>query len=344
MGVKCENRPRPGQQLVAVGGLALVGPILLGSLDFDFEGMEEVQQDRSPQGVARVLAALRDCHDSGAWGMGDPECYLVLAFALVAAVFGVVFFVMHWKARQKEGRRKQVDAMLLSHDLRQQEKTLVPKRDDDKHTCPLTVVLDLDETLISFGDDAYERCGAKGVRHRPGLIALGQCLRDLGCEVIVWTAATKGYTKAVFQSFDRVQEKQSALNAHHTVTRGTGTWYEDSGDLMHVKDLSLLNRDLSKVVMIENRAQSCVAQKDNCILVPDFDAPLAKRKRGCGDDILSQVVLVLKELSRKADADVRTVLPKCRLLNKVPASMAVAGENGRFFYLGDKFAHRPLRG
>eukprot|EP00756_Hemistasia_phaeocysticola_P008462 Hpha_TRINITY_DN14622_c0_g3::TRINITY_DN14622_c0_g3_i1::g.48114::m.48114/K17496/TIM50; mitochondrial import inner membrane translocase subunit TIM50 len=340
MGVSCEKKPRPGQQLVAVGGLALVGPLVVHSLTY---GIEEMESDRTPRGVGRVVAALRECHQSGAWDTGDLECCMLLSFALTAAGLLVLFFLAHYNAREKKARKKTVDAMLLCHDRNQPRKSLVPKREDSEHASPLTVVLDLDETLISFGDDAYDRCGAKGVRHRPGLVALGQYLRELGCEVIVWTAATKGYTKAVFQSFNRVQLQEGALTAHHTVTRNTGTWYDE---VAHVKDLSLLDRDLSRVVMIENRAQSCLEQKENSILVPDFDTPQCKRKRGPGDDILCQVVSVLKDLARNPDVDVRSVLPKCRLLNKIPASSAVAGEQkGRFFYLGDKFAReRPVRG
>ena len=75
-----------------------------------------------------------------------------------------------------------------------------------EHHGRLVVVLDLDETLV------YAREGP--VLPRPGLEELLQTLRELQCEVIVWTAGERDYAQEVLQRIDTAGVVQHCVYRH----------------------------------------------------------------------------------------------------------------------------------
>ena len=73
-----------------------------------------------------------------------------------------------------------------------------PKRKQYKSR--LTVVLDVDETLISFGDKAYRLRGS--VKPRPYLSELLDLCAKIDAEVILWSAGSDRYMRAVLMAID----------------------------------------------------------------------------------------------------------------------------------------------
>lgn len=130
-------------------------------------------------------------------------------------------------------------------------KHMIPaKRKDDRK---LTVILDLDETLI------YAREGP--LYCRPHLDELLQFLGE-NCETVVWTAGIRPYAQAVIKNIDPTGIIQHCVYRHNK-------WF--SGQPGYVKDLSLVGRDLSRCLIVENTPDCVRGYERNGILVPDYD-------------------------------------------------------------------------
>eukprot|EP00755_Sulcionema_specki_P010762 Sspe_Gene.7111::Locus_2402_Transcript_2_2_Confidence_0.667_Length_1934::g.7111::m.7111/K17616/CTDSPL2; CTD small phosphatase-like protein 2 len=123
-----------------------------------------------------------------------------------------------------------------------------------------TVVLDLDETLIyTRGKDAH-LCA------RPGIPQFLKRLRELGCEIVVWTASTKDYSAAILSNIDPELQYVSECVYRHP------KWFTATEKCAHPrKDLALLGRDLDYTLIIDNSVDCVVGYTEtNAILVPDF--------------------------------------------------------------------------
>lgn len=130
-------------------------------------------------------------------------------------------------------------------------KHMIPaKRKDDRK---ITVILDLDETLI------YAREGPLYCRPH-----LDELLHFLGenCETVVWTAGIRPYAQAVIKNIDPTGIIQHCVYRHNK-------WF--SGQPGYVKDLSLVGRDLSRCLIVENTPDCVRGYERNGILVPDYD-------------------------------------------------------------------------
>lgn len=115
------------------------------------------------------------------------------------------------------------------------------------------MILDLDETLI------YAREGP--LYCRPHLDDLLLWLGE-NCETVVWTAGIRPYAQAVIKNIDPHGIIQHCVYRHNK-------WF--SGQPGYVKDLSLIGRDLSRVIIIENTPDCVRGYERNGILVPDYD-------------------------------------------------------------------------
>lgn len=114
------------------------------------------------------------------------------------------------------------------------------------------VVLDLDETIV------YAREGPLVIR--PGAVALIDLLvRDT--EVVVWTAGERDYAQQVLREIDRSGGVRHCIYRHPK-------WF--TGTPGQLKDLRLLGRDLSRVLVVENTPDCVRRQSDNAVLVPDY--------------------------------------------------------------------------
>ena len=190
----------------------------------------------------------------------------------------------------------------------------------DKQLPKLTVVLDLDETLVHSifhnGQDTLYRQAENRKLARGGRVPsfnlkladgdgvtvnkrpkLAEFLKAMETEfhAQVFTAALSCYAEPVLNRLDpkRTIFKRRLYREGCTPT-GTGAF---------AKDLNLHFKDLSRVVLVDNNPVSLMRQPDNGLLVPSFfDDPQ--------DDVLPTVLDFLRQLSK--EKDIRPVIRKMR--------------------------------
>lgn len=192
---------------------------------------------------------------------------------------------------------------------------LQPVRPSDQGK--MTVVLDLDETLISSHEAGKVPCGLRVAlaRHalqavelscdekserqssrvvmflRPGLLEFLQRLTRFA-EVVLFTAGVPAYAKPLADALDPAHRFFTArLYRNHTVKT---VWHN------YVKDLSKLGRDLRRTVLVDNSPLSFLLQPANGI-------PCVPFKGGPGDEQLLNVILPLLECLSQL-TDIRPVL------------------------------------
>jgi len=136
----------------------------------------------------------------------------------------------------------------------------------------MTVVLDLDETLI------YAREGP--LYARPGIDELLLYLKE-HFEAVVWTAGVRAYAQAVVKNVDKVNA------IHHCVYRHK-KWF--TGCAGYNKDLTLLGRDMANTIIIENTPDCLRGNEGNGILVADYEGG------ELADDTLYCILALLKDL------------------------------------------------
>ena len=159
-----------------------------------------------------------------------------------------------------------------------------------------TMVLDLDETLISF---KLNETGKGMIIFRPGL---DQFLNELSTlyEMVVFTAGTQEYADPILDEIENTNKFfTKRLYRQHTVIIESGI----------VKDLSKLGRDLSKVVIIDNMPQNFRLQKENGIFIKNYYG------EDSSDTALIDLIPILKEIASDPNNDVRVELR--RLKNEI---------------------------
>ncbi|KAJ9468316.1 CTD small phosphatase-like protein 2 [Diplonema papillatum] len=147
----------------------------------------------------------------------------------------------------------------------------------------LTVVLDLDETLI------YAREGP--LYSRPGVQELLNLL-EKRCEAIVWTAGVRAYAQAVIKNIDQNNVIRHCVYRHKR-------WF--TGVAGYSKDLTLLGRDMNKLVILENTPDCVRGNEGNGIVVTDYDG------EGEDDTTLFAIARVLEDMLDHAGAEDFTV-------------------------------------
>eukprot|EP01059_Diplonema_ambulator_P036660 TRINITY_DN9233_c0_g1_i2.p1 TRINITY_DN9233_c0_g1~~TRINITY_DN9233_c0_g1_i2.p1 ORF type:complete len:286 (+),score=63.95 TRINITY_DN9233_c0_g1_i2:91-948(+) len=260
----------------------------LSSMSQDLCWLEKSAGSRDP--------LLEHCLQRGGREVGGGIVGVAATFMVLGVMAGLLWLVRVLK--QREAVEEEVNSRV--------KKNLVPV--SKKPESELTVVLDLDETLISFGDDAFAAKGAAGVRLRPQLKEFLEYLEEADLEVIIWTAATRSYSKCIHDAINAIKPNVIDYRVYRT-----NAWYTPQD---HVKDLRRLGRDLDKVVMVENRAASGRLQPDNTILVPDF----IHKGRGApqDDNSLRQVTNILKAIV-KSKQSVPSFLRRTKMSQHVSA-------------------------
>ena len=138
------------------------------------------------------------------------------------------------------------------------QKFLLPPQ-SDRHSGKLTVVFDLDETLVS-----NRRPGLSSATPRHYLMHMFHILRELA-EIVLWTASTEETGKHVLHQIDPKGEF-----FHHIIYRNSD-WFTEG---THTKDLTLLGRSMDKVIIVENTPNCCKFNQQNAIMVEDFTGDL----------------------------------------------------------------------
>eukprot|EP00274_Cyanoptyche_gloeocystis_P002046 CAMPEP_0196658126 /NCGR_PEP_ID=MMETSP1086-20130531/27433_1 /TAXON_ID=77921 /ORGANISM="Cyanoptyche gloeocystis , Strain SAG4.97" /LENGTH=319 /DNA_ID=CAMNT_0041991553 /DNA_START=355 /DNA_END=1314 /DNA_ORIENTATION=+ len=152
---------------------------------------------------------------------------------------------------------------------------------------PRTLVLDLDDTLIH---SEWDRLHGWRTIKRPGADAFLAYMAQF-------------YELVLFSSggLDHVDPILERLDPHGYITHRL---YRDSTlytDGKHIKDLSRLNRDLSRVIIIDDNPTAFSMQPDNAIHIKAF-------KGNPADMELFDLVPFLESVVKEDVADVRVVL------------------------------------
>lgn len=150
----------------------------------------------------------------------------------------------------------------------------------------ITMVLDLDETLVHFTEN--ENNGKFLVRPfaREFLIKLSQHF-----EVVVFTAALKDYADWILDRIDTAKSVKYRLYRDHT-TFQNGTY---------LKDLSKLNRDLSAMIIVDNNPDNFQMHPENGIYIKSwYEDP--------NDTALKHLANLLIKVANSDEKDVRIAL------------------------------------
>ena len=131
------------------------------------------------------------------------------------------------------------------------------KNPPSKH---LTLVLDLDETLMSFiyiNNESKEGL----LRIRPYLYNFLNLVKEY-YEIIIFTAATQNYADPIL---DNIEVRRGKYFNYRLYREHCSIINNDV-----IKDISLIGRDLSKVIIVDNMQQNFKLQKENGILISSF--------------------------------------------------------------------------
>ena len=156
---------------------------------------------------------------------------------------------------------------------------------------PYSLVLDLDETLI------YCCIERKQIFFRPFLKQFLLALKPQ-FELIIFTASLKEYADFVLYSIEQkigVNIFDRRLHRDHT----------DCINGVYYKNLTILQRDLSKVIIVDNFPENFKPQKDNGIHIKSFTI----NEVLCGDDCcLDNLRTILLHISNDKPNDLRISL------------------------------------
>jgi len=186
----------------------------------------------------------------------------------------------------------------------------------------LTIILDLDETLITFekeekeeneeyedNDEEYEEDEEnenKKMIIRPGLYNFLDNLINLKCELIIFTSSNKNYAYKIIDEIEKNKKYfKKRLYRENCVLIGSA----------YVKDISKLGRDLSKVIIIDNDLACFYLQQENGILI----RPFVGNKNEENDKVLDNLYYILMNIIKKPFNDIRIELEKYKneIKNKI---------------------------
>ncbi len=156
-----------------------------------------------------------------------------------------------------------------------------------------TLVLDLDETLISYRLDEQGR----GVLiPRPNLYHFLTEMSKI-FEIIIFTAGTQEYADPILDIIDKKKNFfDKRLYRQHTIIM----------DNVFVKDLSKLGRELSKIIIVDNMPQNFKLQKENGIFIKNFNGD------DKSDSTLIDLIPILRKISCDKKNDVRIEINKLK--------------------------------
>ena len=168
-----------------------------------------------------------------------------------------------------------------------------------------TLVLDLDETLISFKTCPEQNKGL--LRLRPGLFEFLDEMKK-NYELIIFTSATNEYADPLLAAIEKDKKIfDYKLYRQHTLIYNNEI----------VKDISKIGRPLNKIIIVDNLVQNFRLQKENGIMIKAF----------WGEDAYDNALFELKEILNKIANefdDVRLGIKKYKddILSKVSSCVS----------------------
>lgn len=155
-----------------------------------------------------------------------------------------------------------------------------------------TLVLDLDETLIHYEEDESE---TGKVNFRPFLHEFLSSLNEF-YDIIIFTASLQEYADPILDYLDQNGSifKKRYYRQHTTETQ-----------TVSLKDLLILNLDLSKVIIVDNTPENFDKQRNNGIFIKSWYNDMS-------DTALKDLIPFLKSVVVKKVPDVRDYLEKHR--------------------------------
>ena len=171
-----------------------------------------------------------------------------------------------------------------------------------------TLVLDLDETLVSF-----KICPEKNkrlLRLRPGLLEFLEEMKKK-YELILFTSATNEYADPLIAEIEKDKKYfDYKLYRQHTIIYNNEI----------VKDISKIGRPLDKIIIVDNLVQNFRLQKENGIMIKAF----------WGEDNYDNALIELKDILNKIAnefTDVRLGIKRYKddILSKVSSSVSKNG-------------------
>lgn len=204
-------------------------------------------------------------------------------------------------ANDPEGTRELVLARVRYFSEPSRDKLLPPARAPFPGAPAMrTLVVDLEETLVH---SSYSRTSGWRVAKRPGAEAFLAYLASF-YEIVVFTGGLNTYADPILDRLDPNGYIMYRLYRPETK-------YEHG---VHIKDLGPLNRDLSKVVLIDNDPKHYKYHPENAIHVPRWTEDPS-------DTALLDLIPFLEGMVREDVPDVRTELAH---LKGKPIASAVA--------------------
>ena len=173
-----------------------------------------------------------------------------------------------------------------------------------------TLVLDMDETLIHF---LYKNKNNNNILKfnmidqndimqigmfllRPYAKLFFEKLKDL-YEIIIFTNGTKEYCDRILELIDPKQEYiKFRLYRKHSISKDND---------IYLKDLSLLGRDLNKIIIIDDLAKNYKLQQDNGL-------PITSWKGDVNDTALKDLIPILIKIVENNVEDVRKIIVKIK--------------------------------
>ena len=173
-----------------------------------------------------------------------------------------------------------------------------------------TLVLDMDETLIHF---VYKNKNIKNMitydmleqndlnelgmfMLRPYTKYFFEKLKNL-YEIIIFTNGIKEYCDKILSLIDpNLEFIKFRLFRKHSISKDND---------IKIKDLSLLGRDLSKIIIIDNSAKNYKLQQDNGL-------PITSWKGDVNDTALKNLIPILKNIAENNVEDVRKIIVKIK--------------------------------
>ena len=173
-----------------------------------------------------------------------------------------------------------------------------------------TLVLDLDETMIHFHYDLKtDPTLSHGIiQYRPGLFEFLQNVSPY-FELVVFTIAMKDYADSVIDSI----EKSNTFFDLRLYREHAKIHQND-----FVKDLTNLGRDLSKVIIVDDKPFNYTLQKENGIAIRPYWGSDSDTKN---DLALVNLIPVLLEIIKSEDVRIGIRKSKNEIVNRVSSNM-----------------------